>query len=160
MDHHPGSTSAQVPQQRPTLLIFHVEGDDDDRALFQIAAYRAEAPFFWHSAHSAEKAIAYFEDLLALENQGSPLPDLVVLDVIMRGQSGRAVLEYIRSHARLENLPVIMFTGSPEESLRSQALALGASSCVLKPIALADLTRLIGHLHSAYRGLKSPPPWN
>ncbi len=64
-------------------------------------------------------------------------PDVVVSDIVMPGLSGLELLETVRgSHP---SLPVVLVTGAGTHANLAQALALGASSVVVKPFAHADL---------------------
>jgi CheY-like chemotaxis protein len=150
-----GSPSSETPatQRWPTFLIFHVDDDADDQALFQAACVQAQLPFSWHMADSARKAIGYFESMLALrERDNVRWPDLVVLDIVMPDGSGLKVLEFIRSQARIKNLPVLVFTGSPDLKLCEEARTQGATEVVHKPVDVADTVKLVGSLYAIYGG--------
>src|SRR6476646_7467140 len=107
---------SSVPQAStlpaPTLLVLHINDSTDDQVLFQTACKHAEVPFNWHVADSAEKGVSYLDTLVKLDKSHSAAwPDLVVLDVVMPGDNGFAVLEYIRKTPALHRLPVVIFTG-------------------------------------------------
>ena len=73
----------------------------------------------------------------ALDIIASQPIDLVLLDVMMPGMSGLEVLQEIRrSYSRLE-LPVIMVTARKESFDLVEALALGASDYITKPVDFA-----------------------
>ncbi|MEZ5419531.1 MAG: response regulator [Vicinamibacterales bacterium] len=60
--------------------------------------------------------------------------DAVLLDVMMPGQSGLEVLTAIRSDPRTKELPVIMVTARGDSQDVVEALDLGASDYITKPI--------------------------
>ena len=62
-------------------------------------------------------------------------PDLVFLDVTMPGISGLEVLREIRRNPDdvLRSVPVMMLSANSSEDEIEQALALGASSYIVKP---------------------------
>lgn len=62
-------------------------------------------------------------------------PDLVFLDVTMPGISGLEVLREIRRNPddRLSSVPVMMLSANSSEDEIEEALALGASSYIIKP---------------------------
>jgi CheY-like chemotaxis protein len=62
------------------------------------------------------------------------LPQLVLLDLKMPGQSGQDVLRRVRADATLRSLPVVVLTSSEHEDDRDQALRLGATWYVCKPL--------------------------
>jgi CheY-like chemotaxis protein len=63
-------------------------------------------------------------------------PDVVLLDVMMRGMDGWEVLQRLRAHAETHAVPVIICSVLPERDL---ALSLGADAFLTKPIARFDL---------------------
>lgn len=74
-----------------------------------------------------------------LESRSADMPDLVVLDVMMPHTDGLTVLEYIRGHDTLEELPVVMLTSRNREEDIVQALDAGADDFVAKPFSEAEL---------------------
>jgi len=61
----------------------------------------------------------------------------VIADVQMQGMSGLDLLRYMRSHGH--NMPIILITAFPDESVRAQALQAGAICFLTKPFAVPDL---------------------
>jgi CheY-like chemotaxis protein len=62
------------------------------------------------------------------------LPQLVLLDLKIPRQDGFEVLRRIRADAALRTLPVVVMTSSERDDDRDQALRLGATWYVCKPI--------------------------
>jgi DNA-binding response OmpR family regulator len=81
-----------------------------------------------------------------LESRASEPPDLVVLDVMMPELDGVSVLERIRSHDALVDLPVVMLTSRNREEDIVQALESGADDFVAKPFSAAELVGRIGRV--------------
>jgi DNA-binding response OmpR family regulator len=79
-----------------------------------------------------------------LESRISNPPDLVVLDVMMPELDGLSVLERIRDHDALDDLPVVMLTSRNREEDIVQALNAGADDFVAKPFSKAELVGRIG----------------
>lgn len=73
-------------------------------------------------------------DRLAVE----PLPDLVLLDIVMPEMGGHEVCRRIRATSATEFLPVVMITASGTEE-RLNALEAGADDFVTKPFDKAEL---------------------
>lgn len=73
------------------------------------------------------------EDALAILNS-NPV-NLVLLDVMMPGKSGLEVLSEIRSGSNkaLRDIPVLMITAKSSTEDIDAALAIGASSYIVKP---------------------------
>lgn len=74
-----------------------------------------------------------------LESRDSHPPDLLVLDVMMPDLDGISVLERIRGHEALADLPVVMLTSRNREEDIVQALEAGADDFVAKPFSEAEL---------------------
>ncbi len=67
------------------------------------------------------------------------LPDLVVLDWMLPGQSGLALARQWRSVARTRELPIIMLTARGEEADKVAGLDAGADDYLSKPFSTNEL---------------------
>jgi two-component system, OmpR family, phosphate regulon response regulator PhoB len=67
------------------------------------------------------------------------LPDLVVLDWMLPGESGVALARRWRAQARTRNLPIVMLTARSQESDLVQGLDAGADDYLGKPFSNAEL---------------------
>ncbi|MBP1924058.1 DNA-binding response OmpR family regulator [Halorubrum alkaliphilum] len=74
-----------------------------------------------------------------LESRTNDPPDIVVLDVMMPEIDGLSVLEHIRDHDALVDLPVVMLTSRNREEDIVQALDAGADDFVAKPFSEVEL---------------------
>ncbi len=63
-------------------------------------------------------------------------PDLILMDIIMPGLNGVALLNLVR---RRSNVPIIMMTAISDPVFIENALADGADDYVTKPFVLPDL---------------------
>jgi len=66
-------------------------------------------------------------------------PDVVVLDIMMPDVSGLQILERLRADGRWTYLPVIVVTASDSEETKVQALELGATDFLGKPVKSTEL---------------------
>ena len=82
----------------------------------------------------------------AIELVDSDHPDLLLLDVMMPGTGGIAVLEHLSSHADLADIPVVVVSafGSPAD--RQAVLAAGATDFVSKPFDPEALRSVVEEL--------------
>ena len=55
-----------------------------------------------------------------------PLPDLIVTDFKMRGQTGVEFLRWLRAEKRYAEIPVVMFSGTASPQDKAAALENGA----------------------------------
>lgn len=62
------------------------------------------------------------------------IPDIIILDVMMPGEDGLLVLQRLRADERTRKIPVIMVSGLGDVDVVSQALELGATDYLTKPI--------------------------
>lgn len=67
------------------------------------------------------------------------LPDLVVLDWMLPGQSGLALARQWRSASRTKELPIIMLTARAEETDKVSGLDAGADDYLTKPFSTNEL---------------------
>jgi two-component system, OmpR family, phosphate regulon response regulator PhoB len=67
------------------------------------------------------------------------LPDLVVLDWMLPGQSGLALARHWRSAARTRSMPIIMLTARSEEADKIAGLDAGADDYLAKPFSTNEL---------------------
>ncbi|NWG21889.1 MAG: GAF domain-containing protein [Chloroflexi bacterium] len=118
----------------------HILAVDDDatiRRMLQIlltdAGYRVSL------ASSGEEALAYLELVT---------PDLILMDVVMPGLSGREVMRRIKEDSERPFIPVILITGRGDQESKVDALDAGADDFLVKPV---DLTELLARVRSMLR---------
>ena len=75
-------------------------------------------------------------------------PDLVILGVQMPGLGGEEICRQIKSHRRLEYLPVILVTSRVEATGKERALACGADDFLTVPV---DRHELLARIRSLLR---------
>src|SRR6187399_1996251 len=102
--------------------------DDDERLYELIASYLEQNDVSPVSAENGRRAL----DLL-----GREAFDAVLLDVMMPGMDGLAVLKTLRT--RWPSLPVIMLTAKGDETDRVVGLELGADDYLAKPFSAREL---------------------
>lgn len=64
--------------------------------------------------------------------QRDPLPDLILLDVVLPKKDGFEILEGLRSADRTKNLPVILLTNLGQKPDVERGLKLGANDYIIK----------------------------
>ena len=67
------------------------------------------------------------------------LPDVILLDWMLPGESGLALSKKWRQHARTKDVPIIMLTARSEESDRVAGLDSGADDYIVKPFSTKEL---------------------
>ena len=84
----------------------------------------------------------------ALERCSETEFDTVVSDVNMPGKTGLDLLRALRGDERTRAIPIIILTGNAETDLKRQALDLGATDLLSKPVGHEDL---VARLRSVLR---------
>lgn len=74
------------------------------------------------------------------------LPDMVILDWMLPGQSGLQVARELRADARTRTLPIIMLTAKADEADKIQGLEVGADDYVTKPFSPRELIARVNAL--------------
>jgi two-component system alkaline phosphatase synthesis response regulator PhoP len=68
-----------------------------------------------------------------------PLPDLVLLDIMLPEEDGLSILNKLRSGTQTKQLPVIMLTAKNTEYDKAYGLDLGADDYISKPFGMMEL---------------------
>jgi DNA-binding response OmpR family regulator len=122
--------------QKPTVLI----ADDDLEILTMVRTLLRRRDVKLLEASDGDEAMR-----LIIENQ----PDLVVLDVMMPGQSGWEICKAIRESGTLKGTGVIMLTGIGEHLNEMTSPLYGADRHLDKPFELAALENAVSEVLSA-----------
>lgn len=94
------------------------------------------------------QAETYNDSLEALDALRANPPDIVLMDVMMPGMNGLALLKALRAHPSTAEVPVIMLTALDESDDIVRGLDLGANDYVTKPPQLEVLAaRVRTQLH-------------
>ena len=104
---------------------------EDESAIAELIAINLR-----HAGH--EVTIAGTADQ-ARSEVGRVLPDLVVLDWMLPGQSGIELARRWRSEARTRELPIVMLTARSSEADTVAGLDAGADDYVAKPFSTTEL---------------------
>lgn len=97
-------------------------------------------PCEMHSSLDGDSALAFLMRVPPYEQ--SPQPDLILLDLNLPGTDGREILQVIKSHPKLQAIPVVVLTTSDAESDVAEAYRLHANAYHCKPVDLEDFLRL------------------
>jgi len=120
-----------------TVLL--VEDNDDDIFFIKRACQRSGVSHTLSVVRDGDAAINYLSGSGQYADRHlHPLPDLIFLDIQLPDSNGHEVLEWVRSQAGFQNLPVIMLTNSNERNDMERAYELGVTSYLLKKVALPE----------------------
>lgn len=122
-------------------LIYLVEDDADIR---EMEAYALTGAGF--SVETFEESTAFFAAV------SDRLPDLILLDIMLPGTDGLAVLKRLRADAATCAIPIIMVTAKTAETDKVRGLDSGADDYLTKPFGVMELvSRCKALLRRAHR---------
>jgi two-component system phosphate regulon response regulator PhoB len=104
---------------------------EDEAAIAELVAIHLR-----HAGHEIRVAATAEQ---AQEAVDAVLPDLVVLDWMLPGQSGLAIARHWRSQPRTRALPLIMLTSKAAEGDKISGLDAGADDYLTKPFSPNEL---------------------
>jgi len=108
---------------------------EDEPAILELIAINLQhAGFETLRAKSAEEAGRLLGDVL---------PDLVLLDWMLPGQSGMALARRLRGDARTKEMPLIFLTARADETDKLAGLESGADDYITKPFSTKELVARI-----------------
>ena len=109
-------------------IIFAVE---DDASLQELYAYSLENEFDCRCFDDGESLF----DALAKKTD----PDLILLDVMLPGDDGFAILSRLKKSRATAHIPVIMVSAKGEELSKVKGLNMGADDYIAKPFSVLEL---------------------
>lgn len=108
--------------QKPRLLL--IEDEEDIAALIKLQADI--------SGYKLHVEVDGLNGLMAVEREK---PDLLILDIMLPGQSGLDVCRNLKNNPNTKDIPVIMISAKSEELDIVLGLELGADDYVTKPFS-------------------------
>jgi two-component system, chemotaxis family, response regulator Rcp1 len=123
------------------IQILLVEDSPGDVNLTLTALADARVANEVHVVGDGEEAMAYLRQ--APPFQGSPRPDLVLLDLNLPLMDGREVLAAMKADPNLGTIPVVILTTSAEETDVINAYRLHAASYVTKPVDFVEFVQAV-----------------
>jgi DNA-binding response OmpR family regulator len=118
----------------PTILL--IEDNPEDAVFLQRAFVKAGLTCEVRVAGDGQKGL----DHLSSDSQR---PSHVLLDLKLPRKSGIEILQWIRKHATLARIPVIVLTSSDVAADVDQARALGVDAYLVKPLSMAGLVDVV-----------------
>lgn len=115
-------------QGRGIMLIYCVE---DDNGICNMMVYTLNASGF--EAKGIPDGTAFWTET------EKRMPDLVILDIMLPGEDGLAILEKLRNQPATASLPVIMATAKGTEYDKVIGLDAGADDYLAKPFGMMEM---------------------
>jgi DNA-binding response OmpR family regulator len=121
-----------------------VEDDENDAVLFERTLSKVAGTSTLHHCSDTEAAKRY---LLGEEHFSDrkrfPFPQAILCDLRVGLESGLDLLKWMRTHALLFAVPLIIFSGDLSDHELAQVYEAGANSVVIKPASLGEFEQRI-----------------
>lgn len=131
-----GGVEGSLSRNRGDIRILIV--DDNPLTIEAIRAYLETFGFTILTAKSGDAVI---------EHLPHPLPDLILLDVMMPGKDGYATCRWLKHNPNTKDIPVIFMTSLTGMQDKVKAFESGGSDYIMKPHHYAEvLNRINTHL--------------
>jgi CheY-like chemotaxis protein len=114
-------------------MILLIDDDTEDQEIFVDALRHIDSSVLCLGFTDGEEA------LRLLETEIVGVPDVIFLDLNMPRITGKQCLTAIKGIAKLNEVPIVIYTTSADKKDREEALALGADHFLVKPSRFEDL---------------------
>jgi CheY-like chemotaxis protein len=132
-------------------VVLSVDDNDVDGALLERAFKRCSIPSRLFRVSEGPQAMAYLTGHgIYADRAAYPLPDLVLLDLVMPKMHGLEVLKWIREQPELKKTAVLIFTSSEKPEDVKDATRIGANGYLVKPTKFEDLKNLVRTIYSEW----------
>jgi CheY-like chemotaxis protein len=128
-------------QANDTVLL--VEDGEAEVLLIQQAMAGCKEKLHLAVARDSGEAIEWLTDTVA---RGYSMPRMILLDLKLPKLAGLAVLRTLRLEARLQDVPIVVYSELHEPADVVLSYQIGANSFVEKPANHAEFTRLLREL--------------
>jgi two-component system, chemotaxis family, response regulator Rcp1 len=138
------------------IQILMVEDNPDDTELTMEALKDAKVGNILKVVKDGEEALAYLRG--EGQYQGSPRPDLILLDLNMPRKDGREVLKEIKTHPSLRRIPVVILTTSQAEEDILNTYDLHANCYITKPVDFNQFLKVVRSIEDFWLTVVKLPP--
>lgn len=115
------------------LDIVYIEDNPDEADIFSRTISRLANPPSFIILTSGTEGIDYLLQQGQYTGQGSPMPQLVLIDLKLPGHSGFEVIQQVRATSRTRYLPMVVYSTSDNPDDIRRAYDLGVNAYLIKP---------------------------
>ena len=128
------------------IRIMLVEDDPGDQKLIKKSLLNQKIANEVFVAESGEEALEFLSACKAGDNEKSPAPELILLDLNMPGMGGKEFLRRIKADDALDTIPVVILTTSDSDQDVLDSYKLHASGYIKKPVNFQDFQGVMNTL--------------
>ena len=129
------------------LAILLIEDDPADQKLIKTSLKNQKIANELYVVNSGEEGMDFLYRR-GNYNNGTPQPDLILLDLNMPGMGGKEFLKWIKEDKNLKQIPVVILTTSEAEMDIIDSYKLQASGYVHKPVTLEEFKEAMKKLEA------------
>ena len=133
------------------MEILLVDDNPTDVRIMQEALETASIAGRLHTVRDGVEALAFLRGEGPF--QDAPVPNLILLDLMMPRKGGLEVLADIKADPNLRDTPTIILTSSKEEDAMVRAFKLQANGFVRKPMDYDDFVAVMGGIEEYWTGV-------
>ena len=138
-------------------IILLADDNGTDVTLTKRALQSADLRNPVHIVSTGQEVIEYLTGAVHARFTGARVPLLILLDLDLPDLTGFEVLEWIRTQETLSSVPVVIYTGSNNQSDSNRARHLGAHSYWVKPSSFEGLVQMVKLLKNEIGELEHAP---
>jgi CheY-like chemotaxis protein len=126
------------------IIILMADDDEDDILLTHKALQKGKLLNTLYSVQDGEELLDYlFHRGKHTDPAKAPRPGIILLDLNMPKKDGREALKEIKSHADLQDIPIVIFTTSKAEEDVYRSYKLGVNSFITKPVTFESMIEVM-----------------
>ncbi len=134
----PTAQTIVTEEKMPVALL--AEDSEDDAYFFMRTVRRSGCQCSVQRVANGGAAINFLNEARA---ETERLPQIIFLDLKMPLVNGFEVLDWMRAHGLLTQIPVVVLSGSERLEDKDRAAEYGAREYLVKPLKVAELSRIL-----------------
>lgn len=135
--------------KKETMNVLLIEDNPHDVELLRVAVERSLLPM--NILVLSDGALAVHYITVGREQNGSSIPDIVLLDMNVPKRNGLEVLEVLKANPPMSVVPVIMLSTSNSNRDIEECYSRGAASYIVKPQEYPRLVDFVKRLYAFWR---------
>ena len=129
-----------------SLILMVIDDNLEDREQFVEAVFEIDPAIQCFTAPDICSALKMLDEPKAF------VPDIIFLDLLLPGFSGKNFLTEIQTHSKLKNIPVVVCSNISLSPMIEDCKRLGAAHFMRKPSHFNDLKKAIASALDQYAG--------